>query len=652
MSTNLLYNNKITCENCSEIINKNNKTINKLISKIKKLDSKCKQLESSNDINKKHLCEVNNTINFSMIDITKELQELKEKIELLSINQDPNNIISGLSIHNPDTKSFPKTQFYDKQWNMKILDIETAWEMGYTGKNINIMIIDSGVDSRHPDLSQNFNSNISLPINNGWIPNRLSEGHGTSCASIACGTGTKYVTGVAYNATLSAAYCIGFGNVISTSTALSTSYDTIDIYSNSWGTNVQSVGIGIVRRGYFKYDLESIKKGIEYGRPYKDNTSKKPRGCIYLFAAGNDGMNHDITTWQEVLNTPYTIAVGAINHLGKITKYSTPGTSILVSGPGGNDPYAQTPEPGCIAATPCIGNSMRYTTSFNGTSAATPHISGICALMLEANPDLTWRDIQHILVYGSKHPTNIDSAILSSTTGLCYSMYYGYGLPNAGICCKLAKNWIYLPEMIETKIINTNYNDIIPTDENGINYLIKDIDIDKSYTNSLIERIILSVNISSEIETDKDIAMIADSMYYNQKLDNRQIDVSIKLISPAGTSYEIVRPVSIDNIQNKNNGSISGIPISSNTYTFDIDMKCEGYRDELFNQDISGNIKPWKIAFVDKYKKYNHRLMGIELEIQGYKLSKDILNNQINMLNNISDMKFLAESKSKLLTLL
>lgn len=661
----------------------NSGDVGTLLGTIKAIKKKYEDLSKHSKVDARNLCEVNSTINHTIIDLEKEVKVLGERMDIITMQLDelltkssqdsayvPNTLppplgmnigqsvgvssypITTMSTTYATTGGMPQCQLRDQQWNMSLINAKGAWEMGYSGKDVHIMIVDSGVDSRHPDLGKNFVQEYSLPASNGWIPTSMAESHGTSCASLACGTGNKYVTGVAYDAKLSAVYAIGSGDIVPTATALVHHMDKIDIYSNSWGSNVQYMGIGVSRKGYFTADVNAIQQGAALGRPYRltngsIDTTRKPRGCIYVFASGNDGMNLDMATWQEILNTPYTIAVGAVNHRGTLTKYSTPGTSILVAGPGGNDPYAATPEPGCPAAMPCIGNSMKYTTSFNGTSAATPHVSGIVALMLQANPDLTWRDVQHILTYGSQHPNGIKSASVSSITELYYSMYYGYGVPNAYICCALAKDWVPLPEMIEAKVVRTDYDELIPTDPKGKDYLTKELDVGTTYMDTSIERVILSLAIESVHEPNCDIAMVAGGYSLTETLDSRQIDVSVVLESPCGTKHEIVRPVDINDIQyiDMRYSYVSGVPVTENTYNFDIDMKCEGFRDELFCQDVNGKVSPWKIHLLDKFHKYQHRLKGIELVVQGYRMSKPFIAKQVKMLSSIPDTHFLARTR-------
>ena len=78
---------------------------------------------------------------------------------------------------------------------------------------------------------------------------------------------------------------------------------------------------------------------------------------------------------------------------------------------------------------------------FGGTSSATPLVSGVIALILESNPDLTWRDVQNILVHSSRKNDVNDSSWTVNGGGLNVSHKYGFGAVDAGAAVSLAENW-------------------------------------------------------------------------------------------------------------------------------------------------------------------------------------------------------------------
>ena len=102
------------------------------------------------------------------------------------------------------------------------------------------------------------------------------------------------------------------------------------------------------------------------------------------------------------------------------------------------------PEAG-VATTDLYGNcTLRH----SGTSAAAPEAAGVFALALEANPDLTWRDMQHLVVITSKRNKLYDELHKWKTNGrgLEFNHLFGFGVLDAGAMVREAENWVTVPE--------------------------------------------------------------------------------------------------------------------------------------------------------------------------------------------------------------
>nr|WP_286186698.1 S8 family serine peptidase [Geitlerinema sp. P-1104] len=363
--------------------------------------------------------------------------------------------------------------------------------------------------------------------------------------------------------------------------ALSHEKQEIDIYNNSWGTTFRSMALPGA--------IWTLENGIDSGRDGLGNA--------FVFSAGNSRQQHDNVNYNPLANSRYTLAVGAVDHVGNRAIYSTPGAPLFLSAPSGNthglfyegssqtipdngspllielgqfeglsatelindlqiqlginhtqyddlevslvrvgedrtetraklfsdvpfeQPYQvpgiikkdgvvsfsdtssrQLPNHGAlfqgmfrpeesldiftqqeasgtwrievkdrnqnnldgsltsaavflntpgIATTDIQGeagtSAGNWTNQFGGTSAAAPIVSGVVALMLEVNPNLTWRDIQHILVETANreaiHDENADWTG-SSEDAIRHSHQYGFGLVDADAAVAGAKSWV------------------------------------------------------------------------------------------------------------------------------------------------------------------------------------------------------------------
>jgi serine protease AprX len=280
---------------------------------------------------------------------------------------------------------------------------------GYDGTGVGVAVLDTGIDATHPDLQpygeklrENFIV-VTNPLDEGpaaYIPAPVPDdeyGHGTHVAGTVGGTGAAsdgLYTGVAPGADLYG-FKIGSANVL-TWFAIA-SYDwvltegqevdnPIRVVSNSWGGGGGS--------DFNPDDPVDIASKAAYDA-----------GVVTVFAAGNAGSPN---TLGRNSTSPYVVTVGAADKDFALAPFSStgrPSGDLVRDDNGIYRPTVIAPGVDIIAARSLTGAVMSdallldnpFYTVASGTSMATPHVSGIVALMLEANPDLTPQNVIDIL---------------------------------------------------------------------------------------------------------------------------------------------------------------------------------------------------------------------------------------------------------------
>ena len=366
----------------------------------------------------------------------------------------------------------PNDPLYPYQWYLKNtgqgggkarldLNVEKAWALGYTGKNITTAIMDDGVDYMHADLKDNFNAAASYDFssNDPYPYPRYTDdwfnSHGTRCAGeIAavrdngiCGVGVAYGSKIAGIRMLDQPYMTD----LIEANSMGHEPNLIDIYSASWGPTDDGKTVDGPRNA----TMRAIVKGVNEGR--------HGLGNIFVWASGDGGEDDDCNC-DGYAASMWTISINSAINDGENAHYDESCSSTLAStfSNGGKNP-----ETG-VATTDLYG---QCTKSHSGTSAAAPEAAGVFALALEANPQLTWRDLQHLTVLTSSRNSlydgrcrempdlglvdntahRVDSNNCShfewqmNAVGLEYNHLFGFGVLDAAEMVLLARAWKTVP---------------------------------------------------------------------------------------------------------------------------------------------------------------------------------------------------------------
>ncbi len=368
----------------------------------------------------------------------------------------------------------PVDPLYATQWHFGLIgNIQKIWDE-FNGTGIKVAVYDDGVDFDHQDLNDNYDASLEVVDDLGNIqrpiPDDVNHSHGTSCAGlIAAENNGVGGVGVAWGVSLTGVNVHFYNDekygAINNADPLPfvelvRQGANFDIVSNSWGSNPDySPSYGLLSGGF-----DDV---VNQAYATLASTGRDGLGTIIVKAAGNEALD---ANGQGLNASRFTITVAASAQDGFITSYSNHGSSILVAAPAA----AVTTD-----ATGASGKTLTdYTDAFNGTSAATPVVAGVLALMLDANETLGWRDVQNILAASARLT---GSAFGSSAQGFEVGAWqsnaattwngggyhinasYGYGMVDAYAAVRMAEVWHLFnsPEISLSEIrLDTATNDL------------------------------------------------------------------------------------------------------------------------------------------------------------------------------------------------
>lgn len=317
------------------------------------------------------------------------------------------------------------------------LDVFAVWD-DYRGAGVDVGVIDDGIEHTLTDLRANYDPTRDFDSRDNDTDAMAvgSDSHGTAVAGIIAADDNGFGSvGVAPDATL-VGYRIGFGadGTLGQIAQALNAATAMDVVNNSWGFG--GFFSDNFKSGAFRPHAEALQDGVAEGRG--------GLGTVWTFAAGNDREAGQDVNYHNFQNSRFTVAVAATDADGDVTFYSTPGASVITAAPvaatGGLSGVITTDRSGSAGYV-----SGEVVNGFNGTSAATPMVSGVVALMLEANPLLGYRDVQEILAYSSREVGSgafeVNGADDFNGGGLHHSHDLGFGLVDAHAAVRLAESW-------------------------------------------------------------------------------------------------------------------------------------------------------------------------------------------------------------------
>ncbi|APH54913.1 Peptidase S8 family protein [Granulibacter bethesdensis] len=328
------------------------------------------------------------------------------------------------------------------------IDVTPLWSQ-YTGKGVRVGVVDTGTQLNHPDLVANIDPNATWDAAHdqpGGNPMVSLDNHGTAVAGLIAATANNSIggVGVAPGATLGVYYVDEGQNTSGVKTnqfAIALTHalnDKMDVVNASWGTRAPFVG-----------SMSELQTLAEQGR--------HGLGTVIVMSSGDSRSFGSNAIMNATKSSQYVITVGAIYNTGIVANYSTPGASLLITAPGGSGmgPATGTPGPGLVTTdrtgsdgyNTLAGAAGDYVYNFSGTSGSTPIVSGVVALILEANPNLNYRDVQQILLQTARINDTGSSGWFQTHTsdwnggGHFYNSDYGFGLVDARAAVRLAESY-------------------------------------------------------------------------------------------------------------------------------------------------------------------------------------------------------------------
>lgn len=323
--------------------------------------------------------------------------------------------------------------------------------LGLTGKGVTVAVIDSGLDTSHPDFAGRVKGTFNFEggwvfdaYQDGSVSNEVAEGtgryaavdevgHGTHVASTVGGSGAAARmgtgTGADYSGMAPDVQFVGF--------KIASAVQGV-VYDFGWEANTMAaieylmehkeLGVSIVQNswGIFEVDDPDSEPVIQMVH------AAVRSGLIFVFSAGNNGPDKNSVGWPGAMGNVITVGSTLKTAPYAMSDFSSRGPQVDLTAPGSDIVAARSK--GAVIdfqnrATP--PQDRPFYMAISGTSMSSPHVSGVIALMKQANPRLTGRLAEEIL-----ERTSVDLGSKGKDDNYGWGFVDAYRAGQVAICLK------------------------------------------------------------------------------------------------------------------------------------------------------------------------------------------------------------------------
>ncbi|WP_435864341.1 S8 family peptidase [Streptomyces phaeochromogenes] len=271
--------------------------------------------------------------------------------------------------------------------SVKQIGADKAWAAGFDGKGVKIAVLDTGIDTTHPDLKDQ----VVAEKNFSTAPDATDKyGHGTHVASIAAGTGAK--SAGKYKGVAPGAQLLN-GKVLDDN---GSGDDSGILAGMDWAAEQGADVVNLSLGGGDTAEIDPLEAQV--------NKLSAEKGILFAIAAGNSGQFGEQTVGSPG-SAAAALTVGAVDDSDKLADFSSTGPGLDgaikpdVTAPGVDTTAASAK--GSIIAQEVGENPAGYVT-ISGTSMATPHVAGAAAILKQQHPDWKYTELKAALTGSAK----------------------------------------------------------------------------------------------------------------------------------------------------------------------------------------------------------------------------------------------------------